>query len=67
MFGILPIGPWEIMLILIIVLIIFGPGKLPQVGKSLGKSIREFRGSVKEEDIDKANDSKIEEENTKSK
>ncbi|MDH7577984.1 MAG: twin-arginine translocase TatA/TatE family subunit [Bacillota bacterium] len=44
MFGLLPsIGPWEIIAILAIVLIIFGPGKLPEVGKSLGKTIREFR------------------------
>lgn len=40
MFG---IGPWELILILAIALIIFGPGKLPEIGKSLGKGIREFR------------------------
>lgn len=44
MFGLLPsIGPWELIGVLVIVLIIFGPGKLPDVGKSLGKTIREFR------------------------
>ncbi|HHW40008.1 MAG TPA: twin-arginine translocase TatA/TatE family subunit [Syntrophomonadaceae bacterium] len=44
MFGLLPnIGPWELIAVLVIVLIIFGPGKLPDVGKSLGKTIREFR------------------------
>lgn len=47
------IGPVEIGLILLIVLIVFGVGKLPQVGGALGKSIREFRkashGSEKEE------------------
>ncbi len=44
MFGLLPsIGPWELILILAVVLIIFGPGKLPEVGKSLGKTIKEFR------------------------
>lgn len=44
MFGLLPsIGPWELIAILVIVLIIFGPGKLPDVGRSLGKTIREFR------------------------
>jgi len=36
-------GPWEIGLILLIVLIIFGVGKLPQIGSSIGKGIREFR------------------------
>ncbi|MBS3969293.1 MAG: twin-arginine translocase TatA/TatE family subunit [Clostridia bacterium] len=67
MFGILPtIGPWEIALILIIVLIIFGPGKLPQVGKSIGKAIREFKGSVKEvEDSVKVEDEKDEEKKQK--
>ncbi len=44
MFGLIPsIGPWELIAILAVVLIIFGPGKLPEVGKSLGKTIREFR------------------------
>ena len=36
-------GPLEIGIILVIVLIIFGVGKLPQVGGAIGKSIREFR------------------------
>lgn len=46
MFGFLPsIGPWELIGILVVVLIIFGPGKLPEVGRSLGKSIREFRNA----------------------
>jgi len=37
------IGPWEIILILVVVLIIFGAGKLPQVGSALGKGIRMFK------------------------
>jgi sec-independent protein translocase protein TatA len=36
------LGPVEIGLILVIIMIIFGVGKLPQVGQALGKSIREF-------------------------
>ena len=36
-------GGWELVLILVVVLIIFGVGRLPQVGGALGKSIREFR------------------------
>ena len=49
MFGFLPsIGPWEIIAVLAVVLIIFGPGKLPDVGKSLGKTIKEFRNATKE-------------------
>jgi sec-independent protein translocase protein TatA len=37
------IGPGELILILIIALVIIGPGRLPDVGSALGKSIREFR------------------------
>ena len=44
-------GPWEIGLILMIILIIFGVGKLPQVGGALGKGLRAFRkGQHGEED-----------------
>ena len=37
------IGPLELVIILVIALLILGPGKLPDVGSALGKSIREFR------------------------
>lgn len=44
MFGFLGnIGPWELILVLVIALIIFGPGKLPDVGKAVGKSLNEFK------------------------
>lgn len=44
MFGFLGnIGPWEIVVILLIALIVVGPGKLPEVAKSLGKGVNEFR------------------------
>ena len=44
MFGFIGnIGPWELVLILLIALIVVGPGKLPEVAKSLGKGIREFK------------------------
>jgi len=50
MFGLIPsIGPTELILILALALIIFGAGKLPDVGKSLGKTIREFRSATKDE------------------
>jgi sec-independent protein translocase protein TatA len=35
--------PWHLIIILAIVLIIFGPGKLPDIGKAMGKTIKEFR------------------------
>ena len=37
------IGPLELVLILVIVLLIFGVGKLPQVGEAMGKAVRQFR------------------------
>ncbi|HVX30771.1 MAG TPA: twin-arginine translocase TatA/TatE family subunit [Nitrolancea sp.] len=42
------IGAPELIIILVAVLIIFGPGKLPDLGRTLGKSIKEFRTSVQE-------------------
>lgn len=45
--------PMHLILILVIVLIIFGPGKLPQLGESLGKSIRGFKKAMSEKDEDK--------------
>ena len=36
-------GPWEIALILAVILIVFGVGKLPQVGGAIGKGLRAFR------------------------
>ena len=40
------IGPLEIIVVLIIALVIFGPKRLPELGRSMGKGIREFRGSI---------------------
>jgi sec-independent protein translocase protein TatA len=42
------IGPWEIAIVLVLVLLIFGPRKLPELGSSLGKSIRGFKKGMKE-------------------
>ena len=43
-------GPWEIALILAIILIVFGVGKLPQVGGALGKGLRAFKKGQSGED-----------------
>jgi sec-independent protein translocase protein TatA len=40
--------PMHLVLILLIVLIIFGPGKLPELGEGLGKSIKAFKNAMKE-------------------
>lgn len=42
------IGPMELVFILILALIIFGPGRLPEIGRAVGKSIRDFRAMTQE-------------------
>ena len=44
------IGPMELIIILVIVMIIFGVGRLTEIGSVLGRSIREFRNSVQGDD-----------------
>ena len=41
---------WHWLIVLVIVLVIFGPGKLPQIGEGLGRGIRNFKKSVNEKD-----------------
>jgi sec-independent protein translocase protein TatA len=61
-------GVWEIVLILVIVLIIFGVGKLPQVGSAIGKGLRSFKkaqaGEEPEEEVKTEKIAKAESENT---
>jgi sec-independent protein translocase protein TatA len=40
------IGPLELIIVLVVVLVIFGPKRLPQLGRSLGGGMREFKDSV---------------------
>ena len=56
--------PMHLLLILIVVLIIFGPGKLPEVGKAVGKTIREFKRST-QADIDEPEETKAKDQATK--
>ena len=51
MFG---LGVPELMVILVIALVIFGPSKLPQIGSGLGKAIRDFKKGVTESGDDDA-------------
>ena len=50
MFG---LGHWELLLILVIVLIIFGAGKLPEIGAGIGKGIKNFKKGVAEFEAEK--------------
>jgi len=52
MFG---LGVPELMVILVIALVIFGPSKLPQIGSGLGKAIRDFKKGVTDSDDEDAN------------
>jgi sec-independent protein translocase protein TatA len=49
MFG---LGPWELGIILVIVLIIFGAGKLPQIGEGIGKGIKNFKRGMSEPEVE---------------
>jgi len=40
------VGPLELAIVLIIALVVFGPKRLPELGKSVGRGIREFKGSI---------------------
>lgn len=42
------IGFTELVVVLVIILILFGPGKLPEIGKALGRGIKEFKSAQKE-------------------
>lgn len=46
------IGPLELAVILVVVLVVFGPRRLPELGKSIGKGIREFKESLVLDDQD---------------
>ena len=62
MFG---LGTQELLIILVLVMIVFGAGKLPQVGGALGKGLRNFKKGVNEadEDIEEGQVEEISEEN----
>jgi len=48
------LGTTEIILIIVLVLVLFGGGKLAGVGKALGKSIKDFKSEIKEDEAEKA-------------
>ena len=54
------IGPLEVIIVLVIVLVIFGPKRLPDLGRSLGRGMREFKDSVTGKDKDELPDGSAE-------
>lgn len=48
----MPLHGWEFLIIVVVILIVFGVGKLPQTLDSLGKGVRNFRKSASGEDVD---------------
>lgn len=46
------IGIWEILILLLVVLLVFGPKRLPEMGRSLGRGMREFKDSISGKDDD---------------
>jgi sec-independent protein translocase protein TatA len=54
----LVIGPWQIAIIVVIVLLLFGGKKIPELMRGLGSGIKEFKEASKEEDDDKKIDDK---------
>lgn len=49
MFG---LSAWELVIVFLAILLLFGAKRLPEIGSSLGKGIREFKGSIKEIESD---------------
>ena len=62
MFG---LGTQELLIILVLVLIIFGAGKLPQVGSALGKGIKNFKQGIRGEEKEEENAKEIDEKEQK--
>jgi sec-independent protein translocase protein TatA len=61
------IGPIQIVIILVIVLLLFGVGKLPQVGKGMGQAINEFKSAINNKTDSTDSDSDSGDQNTDTK
>ncbi len=61
------IGPMELIIVLVIVMIIFGVGRLPEVGGAMGKAIREFRKTQSSGDEEAESDTETKKEEEKEK
>lgn len=45
------VGPWEIILLLLLALLLFGAKRLPEIGRSMGRGMREFKESISGKDV----------------
>ena len=55
-----PIGPMELVIILVILLLLFGAKKLPELARSIGSSAKELKSAMKDEPSDSKNEKKAE-------
>ena len=51
-----PLGIWEILAIMVVILLVFGPRRLPEMAKGIGQSVREFRKGIRDMKDDFARD-----------
>jgi len=51
--GIGGLGPWELGIILVIVIVVFGAGRLPAIGSSIGQALKNFKKSIQDKSGDK--------------
>jgi len=58
-------GPWEIILIIVVVLLIFGGRKIPELMKGLGQGMKEFKKATKENNEEETEEHNTKEENQK--
>lgn len=63
MFLLGPLGPGELILIVLIIVIIFGARKLPELGKSLGQGIKNFKKSITSEEKEEKEKNSLEDKN----
>lgn len=59
----LAIGPWQVVLVAVVILLLFGGKKIPELMKGLGSGIKEFKKGVKDDDS-KKNDSSLDSDNS---
>ena len=55
------IGIWELLILLLVLLLVFGPKRLPEMGRQLGKGMREFKESVSGSEKDDDDDHMVDE------